>query len=274
MRRIVLSIVLRRSRLPRSRRSSPHRNPRTAAAAAAFRADTAGDVSRLHAADRAQRHGEGQGRETDRGADRQGLRRHREQRAAGNGVRRLPAARGRSPAPGQRPHRRPTVPPRCRLSRPRSAPPFRRRSPRRRPADVQYQNRRLLVLYFDLSSIGQAEQIRAFTNAQKYIDTQMAAADVIAIMTYSGRRRRVKQDFTDDRRALREVIDVLANGEDADGDGESRLRRTSARRSARTTASSTSSTPTGSWRRCRRRSTMLRPLPEQKSLVFFTAGCS
>src|SRR5262245_42480974 len=52
------------------------------------------------------------------------------------------------------------------------------------PGDIRYQNRRLLVFYFDMSSLGQAEQIRALSNAQKYIDTQMRPSDVIAVMAY------------------------------------------------------------------------------------------
>ena len=91
-----------------------------------------------------------------------------------------------------------------------------------------------------------------FTGALAYLNGQMTEADLVAILTYRGGAVRVKQDFTDDRVRWRNVIDVLANGEDADGDGELDFQDFS-RHSARTTASSTSSPPTGSWRRCRRR---------------------
>src|SRR5438094_10181111 len=59
-----------------------------------------------------------------------------------------------------------------------------------------------------------------FSGAVTYRDQQMTAADLVAIMTYKGGAVRVKQDFTDNRTALGTVIDVLANGEDQDGDGQ------------------------------------------------------
>ena len=91
-----------------------------------------------------------------------------------------------------------------------------------------------------------------FDGALTYLERQMTAADLVAIMTFRNGAVRVKQDFTDDREKLGAVIDVLANGEDADGDGVLDF-RTSAPRSDRTTRSSTSSAPIASWRRCRRR---------------------
>src|SRR5262245_33547449 len=139
------------------------------------------------------------------------------------------------------------------------------------PGDIRYQNRRLLVLYFDMSSLGQAEQIRALTNAQKYIDTQMRPSDVIAVMAYQGGAVRVKQDFTDDKAALREVIVTLLYGNDLDNDGipdtpdggtpfgqddgEFNIFNTDRRLAALQTAV-----------------TMLRALPEQKVLLYFTTG--
>ena len=46
----------------------------------------------------------------------------------------------------------------------------RRRSRRRRPGDIRYRDRRLLVLYFDLSAMPPADQMRAYTAALKFID--------------------------------------------------------------------------------------------------------
>jgi VWFA-related protein len=136
--------------------------------------------------------------------------------------------------------------------------------------DARFRNRRLIILFFDLSEPRGPNQERMFAGALKYLDQQMTPADLVAIMTYKGGAVRVKQDFTDDRPKLGGVIDVLANGEDADGDGvpdfedfssafgqndgEFNVFNTDRKLAALQTAV-----------------TMLRPLPEQKSLVFFTS---
>jgi VWFA-related protein len=136
---------------------------------------------------------------------------------------------------------------------------------------AEYRDRRLVILYFDLSAMPPMDQSRAYSAALKYIDTQMAASDLLAIMTFQGGAVRVKQDFIGDRARLREVIQVLIFGEDLDGDGvrdnpdlatafgqddaEFNILNTDRQLSALQTAV-----------------TMLRPLPEQKSLVYFGSG--
>jgi VWFA-related protein len=80
----------------------------------------------------------------------------------------------------------------------------------------RYDNRRLLALYFDMPSLGDAERFRALDAAQRFVHKQMTAADLVAIMTYVDGEVRVRQDFTDDRAALSEVLTALLNGEDLD----------------------------------------------------------
>ncbi len=80
------------------------------------------------------------------------------------------------------------------------------------PGQVQYRDRRLLVLFFDLSSMATPDQIRAQQAALKFLDTQMSPADLVAIMSY-GSKLHVDQDFTDDREALRQVIQGFRVGE-------------------------------------------------------------
>src|SRR3990172_4056594 len=87
------------------------------------------------------------------------------------------------------------------------------------PGDIRYRNRRLVVLYFDLSAMPPPDLIRAYSSALRYIDTQMQPQDLLAIMTFQGGAVRGKQDFTDNRAALREVITTLIYGNDLDGDG-------------------------------------------------------
>jgi VWFA-related protein len=139
--------------------------------------------------------------------------------------------------------------------------------------DTRFRNRRLIILFFDLSEPYNAAQERMFTGASAYLNGQMTEADLVAILTYRGGAVRVKQDFTDDRRTLANVLDVLANGEDADGDGEldfqdfsSAFGQNDGEFNVFTTDRKLAALQTAV--------TMLRPLAEQKSLVFFTSGLS
>lgn len=138
-------------------------------------------------------------------------------------------------------------------------------------ADARYRDRRLLVLYFDLSAMPRMDQARAYRAALKFIDSEMRPSELLAIMTFGGGAVRVKQDFTGDRGQLRGIIQTLMFGEDRDGDGipdnvdvgtafgqddaEFAILNTDRQLSALQTAM-----------------TMLRALPERKSLLYFGSG--
>jgi VWFA-related protein len=99
----------------------------------------------------------------------------------------------------------------------------------------------------------------------------MQPADLVAIIAFESGAVRVKHDFTDNKAALREVIEVLIFGEDQDGDGvrdapdqssafgqaggEFNVFNTDRQLAALQTAV-----------------TLLRPLPEQKALIYFASG--
>ncbi len=87
-----------------------------------------------------------------------------------------------------------------------------------KPDDIRYRDKRLLAIYFDLSAMPIADQIRAFDAAKKFIATQMTSADLVALMEYQGSAVRVLQDFTDDRDRLLSIIGTLIVGEDEDAD--------------------------------------------------------
>jgi VWFA-related protein len=139
------------------------------------------------------------------------------------------------------------------------------------PGDIRYRNRRLLVLYFDLTAMPPPDLLRAYNASRKFISTQMTPADLVAVMGFQGGGVRVKQDFTDDKAHLLEVVQTLVFGEDKDGDGipdtleegtafgqddaEFAILNTDRQLSALQTAVG-----------------MLRPLPDQKSLVYFASG--
>ena len=73
-------------------------------------------------------------------------------------------------------------------------------------------DRRLLALFFDFSSMQPQEQIRAKEAALKFLNQQMTAADLVAILTFSNRLR-VLQEFTDDRELLMSEIQAFRIGE-------------------------------------------------------------
>jgi VWFA-related protein len=81
------------------------------------------------------------------------------------------------------------------------------------PGEIHYQNRRLMVLYFDMSAMPQADQMRAQAAAYKFITTQMSPPDLMAVMDYNGASVQVLQDFTNDRDKLLTVLTKLFIGE-------------------------------------------------------------
>jgi len=81
-----------------------------------------------------------------------------------------------------------------------------------RPGDLKYRNRRLMVLFFDMTSMPIQDQRRAQSAALKYLQTQMKPADLMAIMTFSSDVK-VLEDFTDDRDLLAKDIRSLTIGE-------------------------------------------------------------
>lgn len=72
-------------------------------------------------------------------------------------------------------------------------------------AKPDYSNKRLLVLYFDFSSLPQTDQIRAKDAAVSFISKQMTASDLVAIYTYSTRLKKVA-NFTADRDLLLQTV--------------------------------------------------------------------
>jgi VWFA-related protein len=73
------------------------------------------------------------------------------------------------------------------------------------PKSADYHDKRLLVLYFDYSSMAPQEQVRAANGAVKFLETQMSASDVVAVYSY-GTELRLLQSFTDDRQRLIRLI--------------------------------------------------------------------
>ncbi len=90
-------------------------------------------------------------------------------------------------------------------------------------AKVDMRGRRLIVLFFDLSSMQPDELQRAVKAAHDYVEQKLAPVDLIAVASFSTSLR-VDQDFTADREELTAAIDAFggANGQgfDAGGNGD------------------------------------------------------
>jgi VWFA-related protein len=81
------------------------------------------------------------------------------------------------------------------------------------PGDVKYRDKRLLALYYDMSAMPEADQLRALDAGTKFIRTQMTAADLMAIIKYDGTAVKVLQDFTANRDDLMKTMAKLIVGE-------------------------------------------------------------
>lgn len=174
----------------------------------------------------------------------------------------------RGESPGAAPNAAPRTPTVVPATPPAGVPPIIATPP---GGGIKYQDRRLLVLYFDDASMPPADVLRAYYNALKYVDSLIGPSDLVAIMEYKGGAVRVRQDFTDDRARLHDVIQTLIYGDDQDGDGipdnpelgtafgqddaEFNIFNTDRQLAALQTAIA-----------------MLRPLPEQKALIYFASG--
>jgi len=142
------------------------------------------------------------------------------------------------------------------------------------PGDVRYKDHRLLALYFDMTAMRPADQLRALAAAEKFIRSQMTTSDLVSIMRYSGGSVDVLQDFTADRNRLLSILETLVVGEgqgsaesvdDASGadtgaafgqdDSEFNVFNTDRQLSALQTAAR-----------------MLGQLNEKKSLIYFASG--
>ncbi len=74
------------------------------------------------------------------------------------------------------------------------------------------QDRRLMVLFFDLSSMQVDDLMRALKAADHFVDAQMTPADLVSVVTYSSNLR-VAQNFTNDRDQLDAVLKSIQSGE-------------------------------------------------------------
>jgi VWFA-related protein len=77
----------------------------------------------------------------------------------------------------------------------------------------RYQGRRLIVLYFDMTTMRPEDQLRAINAAETFLRKQMTAVDLISIMRYQGGSVDVLQDFSADRNRLLSILQTMLVGE-------------------------------------------------------------
>lgn len=146
-----------------------------------------------------------------------------------------------------------------------------------RPGEVQYHDKRLLVFYFDFSSMGIPEQLRAQEAALEYLDKKITKDDVVAVLLYASTVN-VLSDFTSDRETLRTIVKQLPIGEMAEmadlaDTGDENGEDTGATFVADESEFNLFNTDQ-KLAAIEKASRMLAALPEKKALIYFSAGVS
>src|ERR1700678_2782261 len=138
----------------------------------------------------------------------------------------------------------------------------------------RYKNRRLLALYFDMSAMNPADQMRALSAAEQFIRTQMTTVDLVSILRYQGGSVDILQDFSADRNKLLSILETLIVGE-GQGMVESVDDASSADTGAALGQADTEFNVFNTDRQLSALQTaakMLSQLQEKKSLIYFASG--
>jgi VWFA-related protein len=70
---------------------------------------------------------------------------------------------------------------------------------------------RMIVMFFDLTSLAAEDLLRSTRAAQKYLQEQMTPADLVAIVAF-GNTLKIVANFTNDRELLKQSVDALVPG--------------------------------------------------------------
>ena len=84
-------------------------------------------------------------------------------------------------------------------------------NPTSAPSAEAFRNHRLIILFFDLSSMQPEEIDRAAEAGLKYVDKQMAPVDLVSVVSL-GNSLLVNQDFTSDRALLTRALRAFTSG--------------------------------------------------------------
>ena len=81
---------------------------------------------------------------------------------------------------------------------------------------IRYQDRRLVAMLFDMSTMAVSEQIRVQKTAIDFIHKSLKPADLVTIMMATTGPLEIAQDFTDDKDALEAAVKKFHIGEGSD----------------------------------------------------------
>ncbi|MCU0247266.1 MAG: VWA domain-containing protein, partial [Bryobacter sp.] len=141
-------------------------------------------------------------------------------------------------------------------------------------APVRYRDKRLIVLYFDWTSLPPADQVRAKESAEEFVNKQMGPNDVVALVSFASTLK-IDQDFTADREALLSVIKRYQSGVMSELSNEGDLEDADTSEDAAFTADDTEFNIFNTDRKLSALEDMARrlaALPEKKALVYFSSG--
>jgi VWFA-related protein len=81
---------------------------------------------------------------------------------------------------------------------------------------IRFQDRRLVALLFDMSTLEVADQIRVQKTAVDFIHNSLKPADLVTVLVSTSGPLEVAQDFTDDKDALEAAVKKFRIGEGSD----------------------------------------------------------
>lgn len=145
-----------------------------------------------------------------------------------------------------------------------------------KPGQLRYRDRRLIVFFFDLSSMPPQDQTRAQGAALKFLREQMTTSDMVSILTFSNELK-VAQDFTADKDMLIQQIRAFSIGQGSELSGEADTADADTGQDTQA-AFSADETEFNIFNTDRKLSAlesaakMLGSLPERKALVYFSSG--
>jgi VWFA-related protein len=147
------------------------------------------------------------------------------------------------------------------------------------PGKIQFHDKRLLVFFFDFSSMGIPEQLRAQDASYDYLKSHITKDDMVAVLMFTGTGvPLVLSDFTADRDVLMTVLKGLPIGEASDlaglaDTGDDNSEDTGAAFVADETEFNIFNTDQ-KLAAIEKAAKMLASFPEKKALVYFSSGVS
>ncbi len=144
------------------------------------------------------------------------------------------------------------------------------------PGSIRFQDRRLVVMLFDLSSMQPDDQVHANEAAMKFLNNNLNPNDMVSIMVNAASLN-VAQDFTNDKDQLISVIKKLSIGQSSDlANGGTTGDMTTGEDTGAAFESDETETNIFSTDQklvaLQMAAKMLASLPEKKALVYFSAG--